>query len=359
MDTAPNEPVTGAQTKHLRKQNKRVRQQRQLVQDFDSVWKRQKGKFSIPTPKQAPREYRNSMCPSGLALEHPAAETLLEYATGGCPTLTGAQWTREMIEEAVARGPHVSATSPEAIEYFKSEIEHKIAAGQARVVEWESIKDDLPPELKISPLALVPHKSRKFRAILDLSFRLRLQSGEVAPSVNEASEKAAPRAACEQLGHVLNRIIHAFAEADEDAKIFMAKFDIKDGFCLLDCAEGEEWNFAYVMPQEEGQPIRLVVPTSLQMGWIESPPFFCAATETGRDVAEDYVEAPVGSLPEHKFEKYTAGSTAYNELPPTATGTLQYLVEVCGPFSLKWKLRLQLFSLIPKSKCLMTLPLPC
>ena len=138
----------------------------------------------------------------------------------------------------------------------------------------------------------------------------------------------------------------------------MAKCDIKDGFWRLDCEEGKEWNFAYVMPQEEGQPIRLVVPTSLQMGWIESPPFFCAATETGRDVAEDYVEAPVGSLPEHKFEKYTAGSTAYNELPPTATGTLQYLVEVCGPFSLKWKLRLQLFSLIPKSKCLMTLPLP-
>eukprot|EP00984_Skeletonema_dohrnii_P010060 scaffold3896_cov177-Skeletonema_dohrnii-CCMP3373.AAC.1 len=141
------------------------------------------------------------MCPSGLALEHPAAETLLEYATGGCPTLTGSNWTREMIEEAIERGPHVSATSAEAIEYFKSEIEQKVAAGQAKVVEWDSIKDNIPPELKISPLALVPHKSRKFRAILDLSFRLRLKSGAVAPSVNETSEKAAPNAACEQLGH--------------------------------------------------------------------------------------------------------------------------------------------------------------
>eukprot|EP00984_Skeletonema_dohrnii_P012353 scaffold4995_cov113-Skeletonema_dohrnii-CCMP3373.AAC.1 len=141
------------------------------------------------------------MCPSGLALEHPAAATLLEYASGGCPTLTGNNWTREMIEEAIERGPHVSATSAEAIEYFKSEIEQKVAAGQAKVVEWDSIKDNIPPELKISPLALVPHKSRKFRAILDLSFRLRLKSGAVAPSVNETSEKAAPKAACEQLGH--------------------------------------------------------------------------------------------------------------------------------------------------------------
>ena len=58
------------------------------------------------------------------------------------------------------------------------------------------------------------------------------------------------------MGHTLNRIIHAFAEADKDAKIFMAKYDIKDGFWRLDCAEGEEWNFAYVLPEHEGEPTR-------------------------------------------------------------------------------------------------------
>ena len=65
----------------------------------------------------------------------------------------------------------------------------------------------------------------------------------------------------------------------------MAKWDIKDGFWRMDCAAGEEWNFAYVLPQEEGEPITLVVPTSLQMGWVESPPYFCAATETSRDIS--------------------------------------------------------------------------
>ena len=34
----------------------------------------------------------------------------------------------------------------------------------------------------------------------------------------------------------------------------------------MDCAEGEEYNFAYVLPQEEEKPVTLVVPTSLQMG---------------------------------------------------------------------------------------------
>jgi len=92
----------------------------------------------------------------------------------------------------------------------------------------------------------------------------------------------------------------------------MAKFDIKDGFWRLE------------------QPIRLVVPTSLQMGWIESPPFFCAAPETGREVAEaeDYVETKIGSRPEHKFEQYAVGGEDYEKLPPQKDGDLKYLLEV-------------------------------
>jgi hypothetical protein len=84
--------------------------------------------------------------------------------------------------------------------------------------------------------------------------------------------KTAPEGAIDQIGECLSRTIHAFAAAEEDAKIFMAKWDIKDGFWRMDCREGEEWNFAYVLPQPEGEPIRLVIPTSLQMGWVESPP---------------------------------------------------------------------------------------
>ena len=148
---------------------------------------------------------------------------------------------------------------------------------------------------------MIPHKSRKFRAILDFSFGVKMSESKCIPAVNESSAKTAPVGAIDQLGHSLSRIIHAFAQTDTDAKIFMAKWDIKDGFWQLDYQEGEEWTFAYVLPQEEGKPTKLVVPTSLQMGWIESPPYFCAASETGRDVAQQYADAPVGSLKNHKF----------------------------------------------------------
>ncbi len=92
--------------------------------------------------------------------------------------------------------------------------------------------------------------------------------------------KMVPQGALDQLGHALSRIIHAFANAKEHAKIFMEKWDIEDGFWRMDCKAGEEFNFAYDLPQAAGKLIVLVVPTLLQMGWVESPPYFCAATET-------------------------------------------------------------------------------
>ena len=66
------------------------------------------------------------------------------------------------------------------------------------------------------------------------------------------------------------------------------------------------------------------------MGWVESPPFFCAAAETARDVAQDYAQTPVGSLPSHKFEGYTKTSSEYLDLPTAATDSsdMKFIVEV-------------------------------
>jgi len=178
--------------------------------------------------------------------------------------------------------------APEAIAHFAEEVREKVRTNQARVVEWDMIKDNPPQELKISPIAAISHKSKAYGSILDLSFRLWLKNGGVREAVNDTTENTAPGGAIDQIGECLSRIVHAFAEIDEDEKIFMAKWDIKDGFWRMDCRAGEEWNFAYVLPQPLGEPVRLMVPTSLQMGWVESPPYFCTPTETARDVASEY-----------------------------------------------------------------------
>jgi hypothetical protein len=235
------------------------------------------------------------------------------------------------MQAAIDRGPHSSARVPEAIDQLHEEVREKVRCGQERIVDWRDICDDPPEQLKISPISMVPHKSRCFRTILDLSFAIRLQDGTSCASVNEATTKSAPRGVIDQLGHTLGRIIHAFASTSDDEKVFMDKWDIKDGFWRLDCARGEEWNFAYVLPEKTGHSTKLIVPNSLQMGWIESPPYFCTTSETGRDVAEQYIELPLGTLAPHKFLQHTQVTPAYQALPqtlPPENDTFRYLVEV-------------------------------
>ncbi len=269
------------------------------------------------------------MCLAGLAMSHPAADTLVEWATFGCPTKTGQPWKWAELDKAIARGPHQSALTPEAIEHFAEEIRAKVRTNQGRVVKWDSIKDNPPAELKISPIAAIPFKSKAFWSILDLSFRLWLKNGGIREAVNNTTTKTVPGGAIDQIGDCLSRIIHAFTKADADAKIFMAKWDIKDGFWRMDCREGEEWNFSYALPQPEGQPVRLVVPTLLQMGWVKSPPYFCAATETARDTASDYIETKIGTRPRHKFEHYVTGSAEYAALLAAAdAASLRFLLEI-------------------------------
>ena len=93
----------------------------------------------------------------------------MEYATVRCPTKTGKSWTMEDIEAAIKVGPHVLALDPEAMEQLQLEVAEKEALGYIKEVLWEDIKKDPPKILKISRIAMIPYKSREFRAILNLS----------------------------------------------------------------------------------------------------------------------------------------------------------------------------------------------
>jgi hypothetical protein len=110
----------------------------------------------------------------------------------------------------------------------------------------------------------------------------------------------------------------------------MAKWDIKDGFWRLNAKTGDEWNFTYVLPQPPGEPVKMVLPTSLQMGWVESPPYFCAATETSCNIATKYCETEIGTLLIHKFDDLVSGNDAVGELPntPATNKLMRYLIEV-------------------------------
>jgi len=166
------QPVRGDTRSRHRKENKAKRRQQQSLQYNETYWTTHKGEMQLTNMRSDRPHYRNSMCPTGLALKHPAASTLLEYSKYGCPTQTGKEWTKIQMWEAVERGPHVSALSAEALKHFREEAREKVATGQATIVNWDKIKDNPPPQMKVSPIAAIPHKSKAFRSILDLSFSL-------------------------------------------------------------------------------------------------------------------------------------------------------------------------------------------
>ena len=154
-------------------------------------------------------------------------------------------------------------------------------------------------------MAQIPHESRAYRTLLDLSYAVMREGKVLARSVNSTTVPLAPEKALMQMGSVMPRIIIAMARCPDDAVIYFSKFDISDGFWRMINELGKEYNFAFVMPTAPGEPIQIVVPSSLQMGWVDAPPYFCAASETARDVAAAYAEAPIGALPEHHLEKAT------------------------------------------------------
>ena len=101
-----------------------------------------------------------------------------------------------------------------------------MASNQARLVLYEKIRGNFPAKMKVSPIAAIPHKSKEFISILDLSFSLKLNQNGHVSSVNEYSKNTATGGAIDQLGHVLLCLTHVLSEASDCSNIFQAKWDI-------------------------------------------------------------------------------------------------------------------------------------
>ena len=120
-----------------------------------------------------------------------------------------------------------------------------------------------PPQLKVSPIAATPHKSRPFRMILDLSFRLKVNN-MIMPSVNDSTVKLGPQEALNYIGSALPRLIYAMATARQNYPMLFTKADIQDGFWKIFTDEEGRWNFACVLPQtKDHQDISIVVPNGI------------------------------------------------------------------------------------------------
>ena len=84
---------------------------------------------------------------------------------------------------------------PDAMRAFKEEVASKAEKNQVKIITWDDVKDDPPKELKLSPMAQIPHKSRAYRILLDLSHKVMKEDRVIAPSVNSTTVPLALEAA--------------------------------------------------------------------------------------------------------------------------------------------------------------------
>ena len=89
-----------------------------------------------------------------------------------------------------------------------------------------------------------------------------------------------------QFGFALQQILQRMYDANSrHGPIYMIKVDIADGFYCVGMAPEDVPSLGFCLPQWLDGKTLVALPLVLPMGWVESPPQFCAVTETVADLA--------------------------------------------------------------------------
>ena len=92
-----------------------------------------------------------------------------------------------------------------------------------------------------------------------------------------------------QLEQALKRIITVLVDKQRArSPCLFSKLDTKERSWYMIVSDENTWNFCYALtshdPEASADDLCIVVPNSLQTGWCESTPFFCAPTDTTQEV---------------------------------------------------------------------------
>jgi hypothetical protein len=199
-------------------------------------------------------------------------------------------WTRSQLVQAAQRGSHTSAK--DHAEFVGEEMVAFAQQGFWTVLPLE-VAYTLP-HLRLSPLGVVPQRNRRPRLIVDYTY-----SG-----VNPETVKVAPPEAM-QFGKALQRILQTIVTADPAfGPVKLGKIDIADGFYRIGLQPMDIPRLGVILPPVEGR-LYAAFPLALPMGWVESPPYFTAATETACDLTNAALRIPT-MPPPHRLEQLAA-----------------------------------------------------
>jgi hypothetical protein len=245
------------------------------------------------------------------SLQHPVMPYLQHLATHGVPAPSQSKpWPYSRNFQAYVRGPHVSAAhlyKPFVLE----DMFNMVREGYWCVLPFTAVAH--MSKLKLSPAGVVPQRERRPRIILDYSF-------PPHDNVNSASLPIAPTHAM-QFGKAFQRLIQRIVYCNKNhGPPYMAKLDLADGYYRVPLSPLAALELAVVLPGD-GIHDRLVgIPLSLPMGWSNSPPYFCAYTETIADIANASLARL--TMPPHPLEPRLQHDSLPTETTFTETAIL-------------------------------------
>lgn len=248
---------------------------------------------------------RGDLHPDVGKLNHPAAHLLSRYQKSGTPAvISSCPWTPDRLKKALQRGPHQSAKN--GISFLREEY-----ADMMDKQQWTVLPAHLVlglPGLRLSPLGLVSQRERRDRMISDYSFY----------GVNLETLKLAPAEAM-QFGRTLKRLLTKIHHAnDHFGPVHLSKIDLSDGFYRLWLRADDTAHLAVVFPTRPGEPPLIGIPLTNPMGWTESPPNFCACTETVADLANAAIATP-GAMAAARHQPHPLDVVSETP-PPRRTG---------------------------------------
>lgn len=204
------------------------------------------------------------------ALPHKASR-LLEHLRkrGAGLSVHTAPWEPDCVRRAANRRSHKSAKLD--IEFVCEEMLTFCDQGFWTVLPLRIAQ--LLPHLRLSPLGVVPQRNRRPRLIVDYTFS----------DVNDDTIRLAPADAM-QFGAALRCLLHKVVHANPSyGPVWLGKIDIADGFYRIGLQPHDIPRLGVILPASSGEPL-VALPLTLPMGWVESPPYFTAATETACDL---------------------------------------------------------------------------
>ena len=143
-----------------------------------------------------------------------------------------------------------------------------------------------------------------------------------------------------QFGHALDRYLREILLADPTlGPIYMLKLDIADGFYRIAINIEDIPKLGVVFPTRPNQPPLVAFQLVLSMGWKNSPPAFCVATETVADLANDTIASNTPPPPIHPLNHHAArlDQPCHKQQPNTAQHhdptVFTHPREPCLPFS--------------------------